>query len=352
MTSGHAMWYLTRGSGVVTLLLLTASLVLGIAGTVRLKSRLMPRFGVADLHRNLTLLAVAFLGIHVATTIADAYTPIGLKDAFVPFVSSYRPIWLGLGALACDLLLALVITSVLRVRLGLTMWRRVHWLAYACWPLALVHALGTGSDPRVGWLQVLAAASVVAVLLATALRLARSDAETRLRFAFGALAGGVALAGWAWYRTGPGAPGWAAKAGTPTSLLHSRATAATARVVATTLPKTFSARLAGTVSQTADANGLVDVHLDGTLRGRLAGRLRLVLQGIPLEEGGVNMTGSGVSFAAAGTQVYRGSIVGLNGNQVVARVADPSGQTLQLALVVSVNPSSGVLTGTVNGSIQ
>ena len=77
-----------------------------------------------------------------------------------------------------------------------------------------------------------------------------------------------------------------------------------------------------------------------------------MLQGIPLEEGGVNMTGSGVSFAAAGTQVYRGSIVGLNGNQVVARVADPSGQTLQLALVVSVNPSSGVLTGTVNGSIQ
>ena len=112
------MWYLTRGSGVVTLLLLTASLCLGIAGKARLGGSRLPRFGVADLHRNLTLLAIVFLGIHVATTVADAYTPIGIKDAFVPFASSYRAFWLGLGALACDLLLALVVTSLLRQRLG------------------------------------------------------------------------------------------------------------------------------------------------------------------------------------------------------------------------------------------
>src|SRR5262245_46384001 len=156
----HTMWYLTRGSGVVTLLLLTLSLCLGIAGTGRLKTARVPRFGIADLHRNITLLAVTFLGIHIATTVADSYAPIGLRDAFIPFVSGYRPIWLGLGALACDLLIALILTSLLRARLGLGAWRRLHWLAYACWPLALAHALGTGSDPRAGWLQVLAAISL------------------------------------------------------------------------------------------------------------------------------------------------------------------------------------------------
>ena len=145
--SGRAMWYLTRGSGVVTLVLLTASICLGIAGAVRLRTRRLPRFTVAALHRNLTLLAVVFLGIHVATTLADGYTPIGWKDAFVPFLSPYRPFWLGLGALALDLLLALVITSLLRARFGLRTWRLVHWLAYACWPLALAALPRDGQRP-------------------------------------------------------------------------------------------------------------------------------------------------------------------------------------------------------------
>ena len=79
----------------------------------------MPRFALAALHRNLSLLAVVFLAVHVVTTLADSYAPIALKDVFVPFLSSYRPLWLGLGAVACDLLLALIVTSLLRVRLGL-----------------------------------------------------------------------------------------------------------------------------------------------------------------------------------------------------------------------------------------
>ena len=349
--SGHAMWYLTRGSGAVTLLLLTASLVLGIAGTVRLKSARMPRFGIADLHRNLTLLAIAFLAVHVTTTVADSYTPIDLKDAFIPFLSSYRPLWLGLGALACDLLLALVITSLLRVRLGLRVWRRLHWLAYACWPIAFAHALGTGSDPRTGWLQVLAGISAGAMLVAIAVRLVRSSGDRGLRVALGAGAAALALLGWTWYRAGPGTSGWAAKAGTPTRLLKSTAAVSTGAVVAAALPRTFAGRLVGTVTQTAGSDGTVDVHLDGSVRGRVTGRLRLVLQGFPLDEGGVSMTASGVAFAAAGTQVYQGRIVGLNGNQVAARLADSSGHDLELTLVVAVDPSSGALTGTVHGSL-
>jgi DMSO/TMAO reductase YedYZ heme-binding membrane subunit len=348
--NGHAWWYLTRGSGVITLLLLTTSLCLGIAGKARLGGMHVPRFGIADLHRNLTLLAVAFLGIHIATTVADSYTPIGIKDAFIPFASSYRPFWLGLGALACDLLLALVVTSLLRARIGLRLWRRVHWLAYACWPVALFHALGTGSDPRTGWLQVLAVVSVGAVLAALALRLVTAGAARGLRVLFGTVAAVIALFGLAWYRTGPGASGWAAKAGTPASLLK-KGTVLTAKVTTTALPASFNATLAGTVTQTAGSNGLVDVHLDGSLRGRIRGTLRLTLEGVPLDEGGVSMTSSGVAFAAAGTQVFQGRIVGLNGNQVAARLTDPSGRSLALTLVVAVNPSSGALSGTVHGAL-
>jgi methionine sulfoxide reductase heme-binding subunit len=146
------LWYLTRATGAVALLLLTASVVLGILGAVRFGSPRWPRFLTAGLHRNLSLLVLALLAVHILTAVLDSFAPIGLKDAVVPFVSAYRPLWLGLGALAFDLLLALAATSLLRRRLGYRAWRSVHWLAYGSWPLALTHGLGTGSDAKVGWM--------------------------------------------------------------------------------------------------------------------------------------------------------------------------------------------------------
>ena len=156
MSSGTALWYLTRGSGVVALLLLTATTLLGVLTAGRWRSERWPRFAVAALHRNLTLVALVFIGIHVGTTIADGYAPIGVKDVFVPFVSQYRPVWLGFGALTLDLLLALAITSCCRKHIGYRTWRLLHWAAYATWPLALAHGLGSGSDARYGWMAALA----------------------------------------------------------------------------------------------------------------------------------------------------------------------------------------------------
>src|SRR5947209_8624352 len=135
-------------------------------GPTRFRTARLPRFAVSGLHRNVTLLALAFTVVHVVTTILDTYTPIGLRDAFVPFVASYRPVWLGLGAVAFDLLLALIVTSLLRNRLGLRAWRAVHWLAYASWPVALVHSLGTGTDVRSTWMVALAVACTIAVVAA------------------------------------------------------------------------------------------------------------------------------------------------------------------------------------------
>jgi sulfoxide reductase heme-binding subunit YedZ len=220
--SGSPLWFLTRGTGVVALLLLTLGLVLGIAGTDRRSSIRRPRFLVHGLHRNVTLLALAFVAVHVVTTLADAYAPIRVVDTFVPFASSYRPVWLGLGAVALDLLLALILTSVVRARLGLRAWRVVHWLAYAAWPSALVHALGTGSDARTGWLALVAFGSVTVVALAVLWRAVGSRGTIAVRGAAGAAALVVPLVLFLWYDAGPAKHGWARRAGTPTSLFSVR----------------------------------------------------------------------------------------------------------------------------------
>jgi len=161
-----ALWYLTRGSGIVSLLLLTVSTVLGITTALRWASRRWPRFIIEGLHKNASLLAVVFLAIHIVTAIADGYVPIRWIDAVLPFGSQYRPFWLGLGALAFDLMLAVIITSLLRVRIGHRVWRAVHWMAYALWPIAVIHGLGTGSDSTQPWMLVIDVACIAAVAAA------------------------------------------------------------------------------------------------------------------------------------------------------------------------------------------
>jgi sulfoxide reductase heme-binding subunit YedZ len=165
----NADWYLTRGSGAVALVLLTLAVVIGVVSVGRVHSERWPRFVIEGLHRSSSLLAVVFVAIHVGTAVLDSFVPISLLDAFVPFTGSYRPIWLGLGAVASDMLLALIVTSLLRRRLGHRRWRSVHWLAYAAWPIALVHTLGTGSDVPLLWLQLvwgICTGAVVAAVLA------------------------------------------------------------------------------------------------------------------------------------------------------------------------------------------
>lgn len=168
------LWYVARATGMVSLLLLTATVLLGILGPLRVGSAGWPRFALAGLHRNVSLLTLAFLGVHAAVVVIDSYVPIDWLDSVVPFVSAYQPFWLGLGAIAFDLLLALVVTSLLRARINPRLWRALHWLAYACWPLALVHALGIGTDAAAGWPLALGVACAVAVVAAAVWRLVAS----------------------------------------------------------------------------------------------------------------------------------------------------------------------------------
>lgn len=214
--TGHALWYLSRGTGVVSLGLLTIVVVLGVLTRGNVRAPVLPRFVVSTLHRNAALMAVGFLGVHILTAVADPYAPIRLVDAVVPFISAYRPVWLGLGALALDLLAAIVLTSLLRRRIGPRSWRAVHLLAYAAWPVALVHGLGTGTDTRQSWMLTLTLASVAAVVVAVLWRAVGAGATAsgrRVAVAGAALLAPLALV--AWLRAGPLAPGWAGRAGTP-----------------------------------------------------------------------------------------------------------------------------------------
>jgi len=233
--TGHAYWYLTRGTGVVALLFVTAAVVIGIIASLRVGGNRSPRFVVSGLHRNISLLTVAFIAVHVVTTVLDAYAPISLVDAVLPFISSYRPVWLGLGAVAFDIILALIITSLVRVRLGLKTWRFIHWFAYACFPIAVVHALGTGSDARQQWMLNLVIACTGAIVIAAFARLWQLRHE-RLPWAIAGTAAVIVLvlATATWARSGPLAPGWAKRAGTPTTLVHSsRASHATVTSIST-----------------------------------------------------------------------------------------------------------------------
>jgi methionine sulfoxide reductase heme-binding subunit len=178
----QALWYLSRGTGVVALVLFTVSVVFGALGSGRFTSARWPRFAVAGVHRNVSLLAIAFLVAHIATATIDPYAGIGWLDSIVPFGSAYRPLWLGLGAIATDLALAIALTSLARPRINLRAWRYVHWTSYACWPLAVFHGIGTDpADFRIPWVVAVYAVCVLAVLVSVGWRLTTSHHDTRAR---------------------------------------------------------------------------------------------------------------------------------------------------------------------------
>jgi predicted ferric reductase len=178
----QALWYASRATGLVSLVLLTATMVLGLLGAGRVSLAGWPRFAMTWLHRNLSLLTVAFLALHVAGAVIDPYAGIRWADAVIPFTSTYQPLWLGLGAVALDLMIAMIATSLLRDRIGLRLWRVLHMSAYACWPVALAHGLGVGgADSRRLWVLAIDVLCLVAVAGALAVRVTTSHPDTVAR---------------------------------------------------------------------------------------------------------------------------------------------------------------------------
>ncbi len=167
----NANWYLIRGTGVVTLVLLTIVMGLGILASNRGRLGSQPRFVTAAVHRNTSLLAVVFLAIHVVTSLLDPYAAVSLLAVVLPGARAAKALWLSLGALSLDLMLAVIVTSLIRVRLGHRTWRATHWLAYLSWPVAFAHGVGIGTDASSLWFQIVAFACLAVVVGATANRL-------------------------------------------------------------------------------------------------------------------------------------------------------------------------------------
>ncbi len=169
--SGIALWHTGRATGIFSVMLFSLVIVLGVFVNQKGGLTALPRLGISRLHRNISLLAVAFVAVHVLTVVVDPSVTVSVAAVFVPFVSAYQPLWIGLGAISIDLFAAVIITTLVRQRIGQRTWLAIHWLAYAAWPVALVHGLGVATDLHSTWGLVLTWGCVVGVGLALGWRL-------------------------------------------------------------------------------------------------------------------------------------------------------------------------------------
>jgi predicted ferric reductase len=211
-------WFLTRAGGTVALALLTLSMALGIGASTRMSSVRWPRFVTQGLHRNISLFVLVLLALHVIAAVVDDYVTITVQESFLPFIGTYRPLWMGFGTLSSDLIIALTVTSLMRQRIGYETWRAVHWTAYMCWPLGIVHALGTGSDTRKAWSVWFTVACVAVVLLAILWRIVDGWPRRALLRTSAILVTACAVAVvFTWAKQGPFAPNWSKRSGTTQS---------------------------------------------------------------------------------------------------------------------------------------
>ncbi|ROP74135.1 ferric reductase-like transmembrane domain-containing protein [Curtobacterium sp. PhB115] len=182
-----ALWVIGRGMGVAAVLLLTLTVLLGIVTRGARPLPGLPRFAVQLVHRDVALASTVLVVVHVVTLLLDTEAELRLVDTVVPFVGAYRWFWLGLGTLAVDLLVVLVVTALLRRVLGPRVFRAVHWAAYAMWPIALAHAIGTGTDGTSAWFLVIAGVCTAAVVGAVVWRCTARVTEYRSLRPTGAL---------------------------------------------------------------------------------------------------------------------------------------------------------------------
>ena len=212
----QGIWFLNRATGLVLLALLTLSLVLGVVASSRRVPSWWPLFLGNELHRRISVFSLAFLVVHIITAVVDSFVDIDVFDVFIPFLTPYRPLWLALGTLGTDILIAVLITTTVRTRMSERQWRTTHSLSYLMWPLALVHGLGIGTDTHVRPVLVFNAVCVGFVVAVVVWRISTLDGLDIGPRLLGIGATLVVTAGIAvWLFAGPLAPGWSEKAGTP-----------------------------------------------------------------------------------------------------------------------------------------
>lgn len=367
-------WDVARAGGFTAYALLTLSVAVGLALTLRMQSPRWPRIINAELHNFLSLLALVFTVVHVLAVWVDPFTRFGWSEVFIPFASHYRPLWMALGIVALYLGLAIALSTWIRPLIGYAWWRRLHVLTLASYALVTVHGVATGSDTRTWWGLLIYAASItlVGALLAGRL-LAPADPQARTHPVFAALTALALVAGVVWAAQGPLQAGWnetandgqgsgartalAAPAGSSRAPSSSTSgSGATSNAAAFASP--FTASLQGTLTQTGPDNaGVVTLHLDSTLSNGAQGVLTISMQGDASggDDGGVQITSTTVTLGtSSATALYRGQLTQLDTGgrwrmtALLAGTAPGAGQ-IELRIRAAVD-SSGNVAGTVTGT--
>jgi sulfoxide reductase heme-binding subunit YedZ len=170
------VWYFARSAGIVAYLLLSSSVLLGVAMAGK-STFSWPKFAVEEVHRFLAILAGVFIVLHGGSLLLDRVVPISLGQELVPFTSPYRPLAVGLGVCAMELVAAVGVTNVLRTRLPRTAWRKLHYLTLPAWLLASLHGVLAGTDAGDPWFAAIAAGTFAAVVIAAFARFSASTAR-------------------------------------------------------------------------------------------------------------------------------------------------------------------------------
>jgi sulfoxide reductase heme-binding subunit YedZ len=170
IAAGAVTWYAARAGGLVAFVLLTATVLLGLMLSGRARLRSWPRFAVEEVHRFVGILTGVFVVVHGLALLADRYYTFRPVDLLVPGSAPYRPLATALGVVAAELLAALAITNHYRARIPYAVWRRLHFLNFAVWGLALVHGIAAGTDAASAWGLALYAGAGGAVTGATVWR--------------------------------------------------------------------------------------------------------------------------------------------------------------------------------------
>ena len=361
-------WDTARAGGFTAYLLVTISVLLGLALSMRWQVRWWPRLISYELHVWITNLSFIFLGIHIFASWIDPFTRFGLNELLLPFASHYRPLWMALGIVAMYLSVAVALSLFIRKEIGYTWWLRLHELSFVVWALATVHGLATGSDTRTLWgieLYIVSAVLVCGLLCVRLLQPATPGG--RIHPVWAAITAASLAVAIIWTATGPLRPGWNTIAnngngsgGIAQAAGSSTATATPTATASSSAPfsQPFTAALQGSMSRQTDANtGQPILRLDLTLGGAQQGVLRIELWeeqnnsgiGAGGNGGDGQVTATTVTLGVdAATPLYQGQISTLNGGYMVAQL-DPT-QSVQpsLQLTINVQAQGDNVSGTVS----
>lgn len=370
MTTDNLSWIAARASGMLGYVLVTVSVAFGVALSLKVRSRTWPRYVTTEVHRRITLLALAFTALHGITLWLDPFQAFSPIEVIVPGASHYRPLWVALGIIAGDLLLALWLSERLQRVIGYAWWRRLHYLTFVAWILVTIHGLGTGTDSRAPWAIGLYAGGTLLVAGLILMRVWPVDTARRTAVMAFTTMGVWILAVWAF--AGPLRTGWndLANNGNGSGQAVAAVSTSTGRGASSglgagdgtvgqalpsptlapasggPLPVAFQATFTGQLQQVAQSDGSSQVTIQGSLTGGLTGQL--VIQATQSSDG--TLLDSQVVLTANGGSCT-GSLLEAERGRISTSCVTAAGQSIPLRLQLSSQPDGTVLGNVTAGRI-